>query len=135
MLEPSLYWLSTLLLSLLYLLSATLYIVRRDWARQGLVDLGYPDHLMWFLTTVKLLAVLAITSRISVALSDLAYAGVFYHLLLSALAYFGVRNPRGALPALIGLVLLTVSFTTQNSAREMPSPYLPIPSAYSLPIH
>ena len=135
MLEPSLYWLSTLLLSLLYLLSATLYIVRRDWARQGLVDLGYPKHLMWFLTTVKLLAVLAITSRVSVALSDLAYAGVFYHLLLSALAYVGVRNPRGALPALIGLVLLAVSFTTQNNAREMPSPYLPVTATYSLSTH
>ncbi|MCQ9424088.1 DoxX family protein [Pseudomonas sp. LJDD11] len=135
MFELSLYWLSTLLLALLYLLSATLYVVRRDWARQGLVELGYPDHLMNVLTAVKLLAVIAILSRVSVALSDLAYAGVLYHLLLSAQAYFGVRNPRGALPALIGLVLLAVSFTTQNSAREIPSPYLPATAAYSQPSH
>ena len=46
---------------------------------------------------------MAILSRFSVALSDLAYAGIFYHLLLSGLAHIGVRKPCGALPAVLGL--------------------------------
>lgn len=58
------------------------------------------------------------------ALSDLAYAGIFYHLLLSGLAHLGVRKPRGALPAVVGLALLAASFVTQNAAREVPSPYV-----------
>ena len=73
---------------------------------------------------VKVLGVAAILSRFSVAVSDLAYAGIFYHLLLSGLAHLGVRKPSGALPAAVGLVLLIASFVTQNAAREFPSPYV-----------
>lgn len=118
------YWISTALLALLYLTSATLYIVKKDWVRQTLAELNYPAHyLVPFMTVVKVLGPLAILSRISVPLSDLAYAGIFYHLLLSGSAHLGVRKPKGALPAVIGLVLLIVSFTTQNAARDVPSPY------------
>ncbi len=48
------------------------------------------------MSVVKVLGPVAILSRFSVALSDLAYAGVFYHLLLSGLAHLGVRKPKGA---------------------------------------
>lgn len=131
MIESYAYWISTALLSLLYLASATLYIVKRDWVRQTLADLGYPSYLVPLLTAVKLLAVAAVLSRANVALSDLAYAGMFFHLLLSALAHIGVRKPGGALPAVIGLVLLCASFLTQNAARDVPSPYAPV-AAYQI---
>jgi len=117
------YWISTALLSLLYLASAALYIIKKNWVRQVLADFGYPTYLVPLLTTVKILAVAGILSRVSVLLSDLAYAGMLFHLLLSGLAHIGVRKPSGALPAAIGLVLLIVSFTTQNVARDIPSPY------------
>lgn len=118
------YWVSTALLSLLYLSSATLYILKRDFVAKAQADLGYRvPHLVPLLIVVKILGPLAILSRISVPLSDLAYAGVFYHLILSALAHLGVRSVKGALPAIIGLVLLAASFATQNTARDVPSPY------------
>ena len=117
------YWISTALLSLLYLTSATLYMAKTNWARQAVVDLRYPGYLVPILAAVKILAVVAIVSRISVPLSDLAYAGVFYHLLLSAIAHIGVRKLKDAVPAAVGLVLLVASFTTQNAAREIPSSY------------
>lgn len=129
------YWISTFLLSLLYLASATLYIVKKDWVRKTLVELGYPAYLVSILTAVKILAVVAILSRINVPLSDLAYVGIFYHLLLSALAHLGVRKPDGALPAAVGLVLLVVSFATQNTARDIPSPYWPIAAARQTAVH
>ncbi|MCX4151950.1 MULTISPECIES: DoxX family protein [Paraburkholderia] len=125
MTENHVYWTSTALLSLLYLASATMYLFKREWVRQALADLGYPTYLVPTLTAVKLLAVAAVLSRISVALSDLAYAGMFYHLLLSALAHLGVRKHSGSLPAAVGLVLLVVSFMTQNTAHDIPSPYAP----------
>jgi hypothetical protein len=118
------YWISTTLLLLLYLVSATLYVVKGDWVRQTLAELGYPSYLVPILIAVKILAVVAILSRICVALSDLAYAGMFYHLLLSASAHINVRKPSGALPAALCLVLLVASFLTQNTARETPSPYV-----------
>jgi hypothetical protein len=118
------YWISTTLLSLFYIASATMYITRADWVRQALADLGYPAYLVPVMIVVKVLGVVAILSRFSVALSDLAYAGIFYHLLLSGLAHLGVRKPSGAVPAAVGLVLLVGSFVTQNAAREIASPYM-----------
>jgi len=117
------YWISTVLVSLLYLTSAITYVTKGAWVRQILSELGYPAYLVPVMIAVKLLGVAAILSRFSVALSDLAYAGIFYHLLLSGLAHLGVRKPSGALPAAVGLALLAASFLTQNAAREVPSPY------------
>lgn len=118
------YWVSTTLLSLLYLASAFLYATRTDWVRKALADLNYPaPYLVTLIIIIKVLAPAAILSRVSVPLSDLAYAGMFYHLILSGLAHLGVRKPTAALPAVLGLVLLAASFATQNAAREVPSPY------------
>lgn len=121
--EYYVYWISTALLSALYLASATVYATKRDWVRQVLAELGYKaPYLIPFMIVVKVLGPVAILSRVSVPLSDLAYAGIFFHLLLSGLAHIGVRKPAGALPAAIGLALLVTSFMTQNHARIVPSP-------------
>ena len=118
------YWISTAALVLIYLSSAALYVVKKDWVRQTLAGLNYPaPYLVPLMVTVKLLGPLAILSRVSVPLSDLAYAGFFFHLLLSGSAHLGVRRPGGTLPAVIGLVLLIASCTTQNAARDTASPY------------
>ncbi|NTJ62039.1 hypothetical protein G6M50_12085 [Agrobacterium rhizogenes] len=125
MLEYSTYWISTALLSLLYLTSATMYLTKGDWVRKALGDLGYKaSHLVPLLIIVKILAPVAILWRISVPLSDLAYAGIFFHLTLAALAHIGVRKPLEALPAIIGLILMVTSFATQNEARAARSPYV-----------
>jgi hypothetical protein len=117
------YWISTALLSLLYLASAFMYATKAGWVRQSLTDLGYPTYLLPVMVVVKVLGAVAILSRFSVTISDLAYAGIFYHPLLSGLAHIGVRKPTGALPAVLGLALLAASFATQNAARAVPSPY------------
>lgn len=125
-----LYWIGTTLLSALYLSSAALYLARRDYVRQVLSDLGYrAAYLVPVMAVIKFLAVAAILSRVSVALSELAYAGILFHLLLSGMAHLGVGKPRGSIPAVIGLALLVLSFATQNAARETPSPYAPAASA------
>lgn len=118
------YWISTALLSALYLTSAITYVTKGAWVRQTLTELYYPaPYLVPFMIAVKVLGPAAILSRVSVPLRDLAYAGIFYHLLLSGLAHLGVRKPIGALPAAVGLALLAASFLTQNTARDAPSPY------------
>lgn len=120
----TIYWISTALLSLLYFGSAFLYLTKMTWVRQTLAELNYPaPYLVRLMIVVKVLGPAAILSRVSVPLSNLAYAGIFFHLVLSGLAHLGVRKPSGALPALIGLALLAASFTTQNAARDVPSPY------------
>jgi hypothetical protein len=116
------YWISTALLCLLYLASATFYVVKGDMVRQALGGLGYPAYLVPILIAVKLLGVAAILSRISVALSDLAYAGMFYHLLLALSAHLAAGDG-GFPPAVAGLCALIVSFLTQNAGRATKSPY------------
>lgn len=124
------YWTATTLLCALYLSSAVLYILKRDFVRQAQADLGYhAAHLVPFMIVVKLLGPLAILLRVSVALSDLAYAGILFHLILSGMAHLGVRKPKGAVPAAIGLFLLAASFLTQNDAPTGISPYAPAPAA------
>jgi hypothetical protein len=129
------YWISTGLLVLLYLTSAFLYATKKDWVRSVLAELNYPaPYLLPFMIAVKIIGPVAILSRVSVALGDLAYAGIFYHLLLSGMAHLGVRKPKGAMPAAVALVLLAASFATQNAARDIPSPYAPTFAAHQ-PIH
>jgi len=123
--ENYVYWISTALLSLLYLTSAVMYITKRNRVRQALGDLGYPSYLVSILAAIKLLAVAMILSRLHVALSDFAYAGMCFHLILAAGAHVGVHKPKEALPAFVGLALLSVSFLTQNTARDIHSPYAP----------
>lgn len=118
------YWLSTALLSFLYLSSAVLYVAKPRFVRQAQQELGYSaTHLVPFLIAIKVLAPAVILWRFSIALSDLAYAGMLYHLLLSGMAHIGAGKPKSAAPAAIGMLLLVASFATQNAAREIPSPY------------
>lgn len=130
MAENHIYWISTTLLSLLYLSSAVTYVVKTEWVRTTIVGFGYPAYLVQVLITVKVLAVAVVLSRYSIALSDLAYAGMLFHLVLSAMAHLGVRKPLGALPALLGLIFLVTSFATQNAARGIPSSYALSQTAY-----
>ncbi|MGH8027009.1 MAG: DoxX family protein [Pseudoxanthomonas sp.] len=125
MIATYIYWISTALLSLLYLTSAVLYMTKTDWVRKTLAELGYPPYLVPVMAVLKVLGPVAILSRFSVPLSDLAYAGILYHLLLSGLAHIGVRKPKDAVPAIAGLLLLIASFLTQNAARETQSPNVP----------
>lgn len=125
------YWISTGLLVLLYLTSAFMYAIKKDWVRSVLAELNYPaPYLLPFMIAVKIVGPVAILSRVCVAISDLAYAGIFYHLLLSGMAHLGVGKPKGAMPAAVALVLLAASFATQNPARDIPSPYAPTFGGY-----
>ncbi|BDB72282.1 hypothetical protein Cthiooxydans_46940 [Comamonas thiooxydans] len=129
----NIYWVSTGLLTLLYLASAVLYVAKSESVRKTIIDFGYPGYLLQILVGVKLLFILVVLTRFNVALSDLAYAGALFHLLLSAAAHIGIRKPIAAIPAFVGLVLLVVSFITQNTARTPPSPYALEPMASSVP--
>jgi DoxX-like family len=124
--RKALYWGSTALLCLLYLGSATFYLTQGDTVRQLLGQLGYPGYLVAILIAAKLAGVAAVLSRVSVALSDLAYAGMLYHLLLAISAHLNRNDIPGAVPASVGLVLLVTSFLTQTAARAKPSAYAPL---------
>lgn len=115
------YWVSTVLLCAAYAAGAGMYLFKRPMVEEGFKYLGYPTYLITLLIVVKIAAPLAILSRFSVKLSDLAYAGIFYHLLLAISAQLNVGD-RGFVPALCALVLVIVSFLSQNAGRKVASP-------------
>ena len=118
------YWGSTGLLCLMYLAGAFFYLTQRPMIEQGFAAFGFPAYLISVLIVVKIAGPLAILSRVSVPLSDLAYAGMLFHLLLALSAHLNAGDG-GFVPAIVGLVLLAVSFLTQNIGRKAPSVNVP----------
>jgi len=118
------YWISTALLCLLYAAGATMYLAQRPMVEEGFAYFGYPAYLINLLIAAKIAAPLALLTRVSVRLSDLAYAGMFYHLLLAISAHLN-SGDGGFAPALIALALLVVSFLSQNAGRKVASPNVP----------
>ena len=116
------YWIATGLVCLGYLGGAALYTFNHDMVAGLFGQLGYPVYLTYLLPVVKVLGPLAILSRWRVWLSDLAYAGMFYHLLLALSAHLSSGVP-GWQPSIVMLAALLVSFFTQNAVRSGQSPY------------
>jgi hypothetical protein len=119
-----LYWASTLALSAIYLAAAAFYLTHLAEVQEGFTAFGFPAYLVPLLIVAKIAAPLAILSRVSVRLGDLAYAGMFYHLILAVSAHLNAGDG-GYLPALTALALLLTSFLSQNAARKAPSPNVP----------
>lgn len=117
------YWAATVLLALIYVGGGVFYLANIGMVQGLFVKFGYPTYIVPILGVVKLVAAVTILWRFNVALSDLAYAGMLFHLILAAGAHIGVSDFAGLPPSLVGLVLLAISFLTQNRARRQPSPY------------
>ncbi len=116
------YWIATGLLCLGYLGGAGFYIFKHAEVAAMIPQMGYPVYLTYLLPVVKILGPLAILTRVSVALSDLAYAGMFYHLILAFSAHINSGIP-GWQGAVIFFALMLISFFTQNAVRTPASPY------------
>jgi hypothetical protein len=116
------YWIATGLVCLGYLGGAGLYTFNHPMVAEMFPQLGYPVYLTYLLPIVKVLGPVAILSRYSIALSDLAYAGMFYHLLLALSAHITSGVP-GWQPSLVMFILMLVSFFTQNAVRKGVSPH------------
>jgi hypothetical protein len=118
------YWVSTALLCLRYASGAAMYLAQRPMIEAGFAHFGYPAYLINLLIVAKITAPLAILTRVSVRLSDLAYAGMFYHLMLAVSAHLNAGDG-GFVPAIVGMALLAVSFLSQNAGRKVASPNVP----------
>jgi hypothetical protein len=118
------YWISTALLCALYAVGAAMYLAQRPMVEEGFAYFGYPSYLITLLIVAKIVAPMAILSRVSVRLSDLAYAGMFYHLMLAISAHLNAGDG-GFVPALLGLVMLVTSFLSQNAGRKVATPNVP----------
>ena len=103
------YWIATVLLSVLMLLSAGMYIFKYEMVSETFSRLGYPTYLIYPLATAKILGILAILTRKSEFLKNLAYAGFFFDFILALSAHINA-NDSEFVPATVAIVLLAVSY-------------------------
>ena len=103
------YYVSTGLLTLLMLFSASMYLFNTEMIKEAFTALNYPTYLIYPLAIAKLLGLVAIWTRRSSTLYEWAYAGFFFDTLLAAAAHMVMQDgSQGA--AIVGIVLVLVSY-------------------------
>ena len=103
------YWIGTGLLSVMMLMSASMYILNHEMVSQTFTSLGFPIYIIYPLAILKVLGVIAILSRKSKFLKEWAYAGFFFDFVLALSAHW-VVNDGEYMPAFVALILLIVSY-------------------------
>ena len=103
------YWTSTILLSLLMCMSAGMYLFNTVMVEGIFKSLGYPTYIIYPLAFAKIVGVLAILTKKSTFLKELAYAGFFFDFILAFSAHINA-NDGGHLTALVAMILLVVSY-------------------------
>ncbi len=103
------YWIATSLLSLILLFSASMHLFNHADVVVAYETLGYPGYLIYPMALAKLLAVAAIVSSKYQFMKNLAYAGVFYNLILALISHLAVSDGAAFL-SILGLIALGISY-------------------------
>lgn len=109
------FWASTAILALMFLSSGIMYFVQYDAIAEEFTKLGFPTFIMYPLAIAKILGAIAILVRKVKVLQYLAYAGIFYDILLAFGAHFSI-NDGEQWGTLVPLVICIVSYVF---ARKM----------------
>lgn len=124
MIAKIVYWLTTAVFCLLYLVSVYTYVSDPAGSAASYQAVGYPAYLVGLMTFVKIAGVAAVLVRRPVGLAQLAYAGFFYHLILAFSAHIASGIP-GYEMSVVLLVCVILSWLSQNAARSPVAAYVP----------
>lgn len=86
------YWVSTILLCLLFIMGAMMYIFNYPRAEGFFISLGFPTWIIYPLAVLKIIAPIVILTRVSLFLKELAYAGFLFDAILAFFAHFMVLD-------------------------------------------
>jgi hypothetical protein len=107
------YYVATGILSLMMAGGAISYFADHANVSQQFLALGFPTFIIYPLAIAKLLGLTAIWTKKSAVLKEWAYAGFFFNLLLASSSHI-VAGDGKALPALVGIVFLLLSYRFEN---------------------
>lgn len=85
--DKIIYWGATGLFSALAVLSSSMYFFNHEMVVDAFTHFGYPAYIIYPLGVAKVLGLLAIWTKKSEFLKNLAYAGFFYNGILSLFAH------------------------------------------------
>jgi hypothetical protein len=103
------YWISTGLIALLMVGSATFYIVKHDMVVENMAHLGYPAYLANILPFTKILGAGLLLFNKSKNLNEWVYSALFCNCVLAAIAH-GQAGDGWINPGTIATILLLVSY-------------------------
>jgi len=103
------YWVATSLLSLQLLIGVGFYFFNTSHAIEEFGNLGFPAYIVIPLGIAKLLAVITILTDRYKSLTEWAYAGVFFNLVLAFSAHLIAKDGE-FIAALVALVFLSLSY-------------------------
>lgn len=103
------YWIATGLLTLLFFAGAMMYIFNYPRAEGFFISLGFPTWIIYPLAILKILGAIAILTKKSNFLKELAYSGFLFDAILALAAHIIVSDGEYA-PAIIALVLIAISW-------------------------
>ena len=106
--EKILYWISTAVMCGIFAFSASMYFTKTEMVRGFFDMLGYPSYIVIPLAILKVLGIIAVTTKLSKMLTEWAYAGFFLDAVLAFTAH-NVADDGGALFSIIAIVSTVVS--------------------------
>ena len=108
-LDKTIYWISTGLMCLLFLFSASMYFFKYSEVQVAFESLGFPIWIIYPLATAKVLGVIAVLSKKSKTLKEWAYAGFFFDTLLAGGAHYMAADGGTSL-TIVAMVLILISY-------------------------
>lgn len=113
------YWTTTILLSLMMLMSVTMYFTSPD-VSKGFSHVGFPDYFRIELGIAKAIGVLLLLLPVPNNFKEWGYAGFFITFVSAAIAHAAVGDPAsGVMSPVIALVLLAVSYISFHRLQKV----------------
>lgn len=113
----TMYWLTTVLLSLFLLWSAYTYVFSKA-TIEGVKELGFPDHFRIQLAILKIIAVIILlVPQFPVWLKEWAYVGVGLFFITAIIAHTAHKDP--FIITIINLILIAILATSYISLHRL----------------
>ncbi|MDC8005170.1 DoxX family protein [Aureisphaera galaxeae] len=109
-LQKTIYWIATVLLCGVMLYSASMYFTKTEMVKGFYERLGYPTYLVIPLAVAKVLGVIMVLWRKSKWLTEWAYAGFFFDLVLAFFAHYVLGDDVTFTLAAVVFLLLSYFF-------------------------
>lgn len=115
-LKTTVYWISTILLCAVFLYSAQMYFLNTEMVKGFFESFNYPTYIVIPLAVVKVLGVIAILWRKSNWLTEWAYAGFLFDLVLATYAHQNAGHPIGL--SVYAIPVLFISYFLGKVVRD-----------------
>ena len=122
-LDKSIFWISTSLLSLLMIFSASMYFLKTQMISSIFISMGYNERIVIPLAILKIAGVVAIVSNYSRTLKLWAYFGFLMDFSLALEGHLSIKDG-GHTMSIIALILWIVSYTYDRKVRKASEPIL-----------